>query len=154
MRGRKGLVAGAIVVVCVAVSAVAWVVLTRSHLDARSTEYRAEWNNGKTVEIVTVDEPVPGGRITSPLVARGKVAGSWYFEADFPIEVLDERRRVVGQGHGTAQGEWMTEKSVPFTASVRFTAPASDRGYVVLHRANPSDEREHDASVEIPIRFR
>ena len=153
MRGRTGLVAAAIVVVCAAVAGVAWVVLTRAHLEPRSTEYRAEWNNGRTVEIVTVDEPVPGGRIASPLVVRGKAAGTWYFEADFPIDVLDAHRRVVGQGYGTAQGDWMTEKPVPFTASVRFKAPATDRGYVILHRANPSDERENDASVEIPVRF-
>jgi len=147
-------VAGVIAVVCLSVAAAAWVVVTRAHLEPRPTEYRAEWNNGKTVEVVTVDEPVPHGRITSPLVVRGKVAGSWFFEASFPIEVLDERRRNIGVSFGTARGDWMTEKPVAFTASVRFKAPAGDRGYVVLHRANPSDERENDASVEIPIRFR
>ena len=154
MRGHKGLVAGVIAAVCVAVAGVAWIVLTRLQFEPQPTEYRAEWNNGKTVEIVTVNEPVPSARVASPLVVRGKVAGSWYFEGDFPVEVLDARRRVVGQGYGAAQGEWMTEKPVSFTATVKFKAPASDRGFVVLHRANPSDEREHDASVEIPVRFR
>lgn len=153
MRGRKGLVAGVIAVVCLGVATAAWIVVTQAHLEPRPTEYRAEWNNGKTVEVVTVDEPVPHGRITNPLVVRGKVAGSWFFEANFPIVVLDEHRHAIGVGFGVARGDWMTEKPVKFTASVKLKDTDGDRGFVVLHRANPSDDRTLDAKVEIPIRF-
>jgi len=47
----------------------------------------------------------------------------------------------------------MTEADVPFTADVKFKAPSTDSGFLVLHNANPSADQSHEDSVEIPIRF-
>jgi hypothetical protein len=48
----------------------------------------------------------------------------------------------------------MTEKDVVFTALVPFEPPKSKTGFLVLHKANPSDLEGKADSVEIPIRFR
>jgi tRNA dimethylallyltransferase len=53
----------------------------------------------------------------------------------------------------TANGEWMTEEFVPFTAEVKLPASAGSRGTLVLHKDNPSGLPEHDAQLRIPVRF-
>ncbi|HUS21286.1 MAG TPA: Gmad2 immunoglobulin-like domain-containing protein [Aeromicrobium sp.] len=102
---------------------------------------------------VTVTEPRSGDTIASPLKVRGVVPGSWSFEASFPIEILDADRKPVADTFATISGDWMTEKPVKFTASLPFHAPVSDRGFVVIHKANPSGDQATDDAVEIPVRF-
>lgn len=103
---------------------------------------------------IRVVVPVVDSLVASPLTVSGEARGMWYFEASFPLVVLDADRNEVAQGYAQADGEWMTEDFVPFSGTVEFTAPASDTGYIVFKKDNPSDLPEHDASVEIPVRFR
>jgi hypothetical protein len=102
---------------------------------------------------LTVETPREGATVTSPLDVRGRAPGSWSFEADFPIEVLDADRRSLAEGHATVQGEWMTEEDVDFTGTIEFDPPRTTSGFLILHKANPSGEPEHDDQVEVRIRF-
>jgi hypothetical protein len=102
---------------------------------------------------LTVATPGKGTRIISPLEVGGQAPGSWSFEADFPIEVLDADRRTVGEGHATVKGDWMTESTVDFSGTIVFDPPSTTSGFLVLRKANPSGLPEHDDEVEVPIRF-
>jgi hypothetical protein len=102
---------------------------------------------------VTVTEPRSGEPISSPLKVRGVVPGSWSFEANFPIELQDANHKKVASGYGSVTGDWMTEKPVKFTASIPFKAPITDKGFLVIHKANPSGDQATDDSVEVPVRF-
>lgn len=113
-------------------------------------------------DIIVVDTPRPGDEISSPLVVRGKARGTWYFEATFPIVVVNWDGLIIGEWYAEAQNDpaddgasWMTEEFVPFEGTVEFTADTSvsNRGAVILQKSNPSGLPEHDAAVEIPIRF-
>ncbi len=103
--------------------------------------------------IVSVDSPLVGEVISSPLAITGSVPGSWSFEASFGIELLDGNGEQVAESYAVIDGEWMTEDMVVFEASIEFTAPSTATGTLVLHKANPSDDRSRDDRVEIPIRF-
>ncbi len=103
---------------------------------------------------IRVTSPVMGELVTSPLTVTGEARGTWYFEASFPVMILDADRNEVAVMPAQAQGEWMTENFVPFTATLDFTAPATDTGFVVFKKDNPSGLPEHDAAVEVPVRFR
>jgi hypothetical protein len=105
-------------------------------------------------ENIQVIEPAPGALVASPLPVLGVVRGPWYFEGSFPVELLDANRNSVATTHAETPGEWMTEDFVSFAAMVEFTPPATDTGFVVLKKDNPSGLPEHDAQVEIPVRFR
>lgn len=98
--------------------------------------------------------PVPGMLVASPLSVTGEARGIWYFEASFPMAILDADRNEIAQSHAEAQGEWMTEDFVPFAGTIEFIAPASDTGFLVLKKDNPSGLPEYDDSIEIPVRFR
>ncbi|MSR73767.1 MAG: hypothetical protein EXS60_01795 [Candidatus Pacebacteria bacterium] len=112
--------------------------------------------------MIRVTAPAANAIITSPLTVTGEARGTWYFEASFPVEILDADHHEILNASGYevaafaahAQGEWMTENFVPFTATLDFTPPTTDTGFVVFKKDNPSGLPEHDASVEIPVRFR
>ncbi len=101
---------------------------------------------------VRVSEPQPNAVITSPLTVTGEARGTWYFEASFPVKVLDDQGNQVGIGIAQAEGEWMTTDFVPFTAIVEFTTTASN-GFLVLEKDNPSGLPENAAQVTIPVQF-
>lgn len=105
-------------------------------------------------DLIRITAPVAGSLITSPLTVTGEARGRWYFEASFPVAILDANRTEIAVVPAQAQGEWMTENFVPFTATLNFTPPTIDTGFVVFKKDNPSGLPEHDASVEIPVRFR
>jgi hypothetical protein len=107
----------------------------------------------KAFDMIEVDAPLSGDTITSPLTVTGKARGNWYFEASFPIELKDGNGTVIATGVGQAQGDWMTTDWVPFTATLTYTAPATENGTLVLHNDNPSGLPENDKNVEIPVVF-
>ena len=102
---------------------------------------------------VIVDSPLADAIVTSPLTVTGKARGTWYFEASFPVRLLDDQGNELAAVPAQAQGDWMTEQHVPFIATITFTTTA-ETGTLVLQKDNPSGLPEYDASVSIPVRFR
>lgn len=118
-----------------------------------STETKEETEMSAKADLIQVDSPQPSGLITSPVTIIGKARGQWYFEASFPITILDENGKVLGQGHAEAQGDWMTSEFVPFIAKVTFTKSPTKTGTILLEKDNPSGLPEHADSVRVLIRF-
>ncbi len=85
----------------------------------------------------------------SPTTLRveGEARGPWYFEASFPIEVVDVNSMVIGTGFATADGDWMTTDFVPFTADITLSAPYTGAVVMILRKDNPSGEPGNDASL-------
>jgi len=109
-------------------------------------------------DLIVLENIKPGDYINTklPLELTGKARGNWYFEASFPIEILDRHASVLATGFATAQGEWMTTEFVPFKSTIKFTKtpPANSFGKIVLHKDNPSDMRELDDALEILVYFK
>ncbi len=106
--------------------------------------------------MIVIDTPKPQETVSSPITISGKARGNWFFEASFPITVVNWDGLIIGQGIATAQGEWMTSEFVPFTARISYTLPPEtpyNRGALILKKDNPSGLPEHDDSREIPIIF-
>jgi hypothetical protein len=102
------------------------------------------------IDTVSVSAPLPEATVGKKFTVTGQARGTWYFEASFPVKVTDGIGNVVGQGIAQAQGDWMTENHVPFTASVTvtsYTGPA----YLILQKDNPSGEVVNDAFISVPI---
>lgn len=102
---------------------------------------------------IVLDSPEGNAVVSSPLEVRGSVPGSWSFEADFGLEVRDATGAVLGEHYATLQGEWMTEDMVEFLGTIEFSTPSTETGTLVLIKSNPSDDRDLDDQVEVPIRF-
>jgi hypothetical protein len=104
---------------------------------------------------ITVSHPNPNQKVTSPLVVTGQARGTWYFEASFPVRLLDSEGIQIAETAAQAQGEgeWMTTNFVPFTATIVFTT-TSQTGTLVLEKDNPSGLPQNAASMTIPMRFK
>jgi len=128
--------------------------------DTEGTTFREDIGNELEKDnVIRIAEPRPNGEVASPLTVKGVARGNWFFEGDFPIVVTDWDGKIVGEGHATADGEWMTEEFVSFSGTVEFDTTQiqggySNRGTLILKKDNPSDLPENDDALEIPVRFK
>jgi len=104
-------------------------------------------------DLIRVENPKPDVLIQSPLVVNGEARGYWFFEASFPIVLLDGNGKELAQGIAQAKSDWMTENFVPFEAEIQFANPATVNGMLILKKDNPSGLPEHDDELDIPVKF-
>jgi len=104
-------------------------------------------------DVIQVTSLRPNQLIASPLTITGQARGTWYFEANFPLELQDANGTVLVTAFGTATGEWMTEDFVPFTAELTFTQPTTPTGNLIIKNSNPSGLPENEKTLRIPVKF-
>ncbi len=103
---------------------------------------------------VEIFDPIPGQTIISPETVSGSVAGGgWFFEATFPVEIVDGDGTILGQGQARAQSDWESTGTVLFTGSIPFSGPRSTTGTIVFSKDNPSGDSEKGESFGVPVRF-
>ena len=110
-------------------------------------------------KLVTVNDYIyvtslkEGEIIQSPLTVKGFARGTWYFEASFPVKIVDSKGNVLGQSPAQAESDWMTEQMVPFSGKIEFTAKEGEKGEVIFEKDNPSGLPENAGELRIPIIF-
>ena len=107
----------------------------------------------KHADIIKVSSPLPNTIINSPLLIEGVARGNWYFEASFPVHLIDGNGKELMATPAQAQGEWMTSEFVPFKATLNFVKPTTSTGTLVFKKDNASGLPEFDDSISIPIKF-
>lgn len=117
-------------------------------------------NELEKLNVIRINTPRPNQTISSPLMIEGEARGVWFFEASFPIKILDENGNILKESFATAQGDpanggvnWMTEDFVPLKAEIEFQTPNNGKGALILEKDNPSGLPEHDDALRVPIRF-
>lgn len=100
---------------------------------------------------VIVYSPLKNTEVTFPLTITGEARGTWYFEASFPVKIVDSANNIIAQTPAQAQGDWMTENFVPFTATLSGAATQRTEATLILQKDNPSGLPQNDESVSIPI---
>ncbi len=103
-----------------------------------------------TADKIIVSNPYPGAVVGKKFSVLGEAAG-WYFEASFPVEVLDPSNNVLWQGPAQALSDWMTASLVAFKADVVIAGAYTGPATLILHKDNPSGEPANDASMSMPI---
>ena len=140
-----------IIIICIAVFMV-WQYTNNGKIKNQNTV-----NIGNTLEkknLISLNSPQPNDIIKSPLLIQGQARGNWFFEGSFPIVLTDQNGTTIANGIAKANGQWMTTEFVPFTATLTFNVPVSvNNGYLILKKDNPSDKRELDDNLDIPISF-
>ncbi len=102
---------------------------------------------------IRIFEPAPNSVITNPVTVKGEARGTWFFEGDFPLQILDEDGKELTIRPVSAQEDWMTENFVPFEATIDFQETSAKVGTIVFIKDNPSDIRELDDKMVVPVRF-
>jgi hypothetical protein len=111
-------------------------------------------NESDKTDLIRVDSPRPNQTVQSPLIITGKARGSWFFEASFPVFLVDWDGLIIAQGIAQAKGDWTTTDFVPFEAKLIFTADKkaySNKGTLILKKDNPSGLSKNDDVLEIPV---
>ena len=118
-----------------------------------STESDTETPSGDAPmhERVWVTSPKSGASVGKTFVVAGSAPGPWFFEASFPVQVIDKDGNKIASTFATAQGDWMTTDLVTFTSNVTISGSYTGPATLVLLKDNPSGLPEHDDALEIPI---
>ena len=103
---------------------------------------------------VIVSSPTVAQIVTSPLTVTAKVRGTWFNEANLPIELQDENGKVLAQKGYMTTDNWMTTDYVNVNTTLSFKAPTTDYGKLVIKKDNPSGDPARDQSFEVPVRFK
>jgi hypothetical protein len=121
-------------------------------------------NTTSTPDMISADGhmevlfPLPGALLISPATVIGKVkGGGWFFEATFPVKILDGDGTVIGQGVVNAEGEpgsWMSTGTVPFSGQITFTTPKYATGTIVFEKDNPSGAENNAMEFSLPVTFK
>ena len=104
-------------------------------------------------DLIQVASPIYGSSVASPLKIRGFARGTWFFEASFPVKILDARGKELGVVPAQALTDWMTTEFVPFEATLGFETPTTKTGTLVLQKDNPSGLPENEDSLIVPVLF-
>ena len=102
-------------------------------------------------DLIIFELPFPGAVTGKEFSVIGKARGVWFFEASFPIDVLDKDGKILVQTFATAEGEWMTDDFVPFKGEVKVPESYIGPATLILKKDNASGLPEHDASISFPI---
>lgn len=103
---------------------------------------------------IKLTSPRPNDVVKSPLLVEGEARGTWYFEASFPITLMDSNGKVLARAPADAQSNWMTENFVPFKAGLKFDPPDTDTGFLILEKDNPSGLQKNADALKIPVKFK
>ncbi len=119
-------------------------------------DFKEQYRGVVQDDLIRLAYPRPEDSISSPLEIKGEARGSWFFEGSFPIILTDWDGKIIAETTAQAQGDWMTEDYVPFTATLNFTpdTQVSNRGSLILKNDNPSGLPANDKALEITIFFK
>jgi hypothetical protein len=103
----------------------------------------------KTEIVVTC--PQPNQCVSSPLTVQGKAKSPWFFEASFPIRLVDAQGNQLSASNGKAIGDWTTGDFVAFEGKLDFVVTKETKGKLILENDNPSGLPENARKKEIPV---
>lgn len=110
-------------------------------------------NELEKIDLIRIDSPRPNELVKSPLEIKGEARGYWFFEADFPVRLIDANGKELGIYFAKTSANWMTEDFVPFESLLEFKTPTTEKGTLILEKDNPSDLPEYADELQIPVRF-
>lgn len=102
-------------------------------------------------DLITVTFPLVNAEIKSPLIIEGKARGPWFWEAAFPVKLVDENNQVITQDLAWAKEDWMTTDFVSFHAELTFDVSTITPATLVLEKSNPSGLPEKADEIRIPL---
>ncbi|TAL51138.1 hypothetical protein EPN81_00885, partial [Patescibacteria group bacterium] len=71
--------------------------------DEQIEEIQTTYGSEKGVELI-VTSPLKDSVVTSPLTITGEAPGFWYFEATFPVTLVNWDGLIIAEGYATALG--------------------------------------------------
>ncbi len=107
--------------------------------------------NNASADLITVELPFPEAVTAKDFSVIGQARGGWFFEASFPIIVLDKDGKTLATGVAKALDNWMTNDFVFFQGDIHIPKTYTGKATLILKKDNPSGIPSKDASISFPI---
>ena len=126
-----------------------------ANLNATTTESLGHYSSSSIDMPIVVTNIKDDQEVTSPIKIEGRARGNWFFEATFPVRLVDAEGNIIASTAARALSDWMTTDFVNFTAELTYNKSTSTgRALIVLSKDNPSDNPEFDQSIFIPVKLK
>ncbi len=100
------------------------------------------------VEELTVNTPQSGAHVTSPLHVSGVAPANWFFENQFPVQLIDAQGNVIAQAPAHPRINWTEPGPKEFDAELTFTGEGA--ATLVLQEDMPG-ENAPPREMRIPV---
>lgn len=100
----------------------------------------------KNIEVTSIQSD------NSVITVEGVARGTWFFEGDAPLILIDEDDNIISKSYISAQEDWMTEDFIPFTGIIELN-DLNGSGILIFKKDNPSGLPKFDDSLEIKVNF-
>ena len=81
----------------------------------------------------------------------GSITGSWFFEGDFPVRVLNEEMEILDTVLAKTSQDWMTEDDISFEVVLDIDIEESSNVILRFEKSNPSGLIENDDYIDFAI---
>ena len=99
-----------------------------------------------------ISYPKENQEVTSPIKISGKAQGNWFFEAIFPIKLVDSGGNIISTGQAQAIGDWATSSFVDFSSEITYdNATSTGRAVLIFKNDNPSGDPARDKYFYLPV---
>jgi len=101
---------------------------------------------------IVVYIPKDNQEVENPIIIKGKAKGSWFFEGQFPIDLIDTSGNILSSSVAIAESDWVTEKYINFSSELTYSKSTTTKQViVVLHKNNSSGNPNFDKQILIPV---
>lgn len=135
-----------IILLLIIIALVGYFFWSRTRVQAPDIVY-----SNASADLIKVEQPYPGAVTGKSFKVIGQARGNWFFEASFPIEVLDLKGARLAIAIAQAKSDWMTTDFVPFEADIETPENYTGPAVLVLRKDNPSGLAENEASISFPF---
>ncbi|MBD3247887.1 hypothetical protein GF382_01195 [Candidatus Falkowbacteria bacterium] len=107
--------------------------------------------------LVEVHSPKLGQSVSSPLVVEGEAKNNWFFEASFPVVLVDWDGRIMAEAPAMTSENWMSDGLHSFRSELEFDLTEENfipRGTLIIKKSNPSGLPDNADSLEVPVYFK
>lgn len=108
------------------------------------------WKDSMYTDEIQVSQPEQGAAVNSPVQIKGSARGSWYFEAQFTVKLV-QNDQFISEAIVNALGDWMTSNFVPFTATLEYPSRYKGDAELVFQNSNASGKPELDKEFRLPV---
>jgi hypothetical protein len=91
------------------------------------------------LDVASVEAPQAGARVTSPLAISGIAPGNWYFENQFPTQLVAADGTVLAEAPAHPRVSWTDPGDKTFDATLTFNVTADTPATLVLQEDMPGE---------------
>ncbi len=98
-----------------------------------------------------ITAPRANETVTAPFIVSGNAPGGWFFEASFPIRIVDQNNKLLATTVAHPLSSWMSSDPIAFEAAFDFIVATTTEATMVFNNDNPSGLPENDREFSMPI---